>query len=91
METLPKISKYTLGENIDKVFIAFLELLFQASSAKGKLDILQKASDKLNLLKFLLRIAWESKTLDNKKYIKLSEKLNEIGKMLGGWIRYIQK
>jgi hypothetical protein len=24
--------------------------------------------------------------LDNKKYIALSEKINEIGKILGGWL-----
>jgi len=27
--------------------------------------------------------------MDTKKYISLSEKLDEIGKMLGGWIRGI--
>jgi len=30
------------------------------------------------------------KSLDDKKYIKLSEKLNEVGKMLGGWIRSVK-
>jgi len=39
------------------------------------------------LLKFFLRISWEIKAVDNKKYIALSERLDEIGKMLGGWIK----
>lgn len=30
-------------------------------------------------------ILWESKSLDNKKYIALSVKIDEIGRMLGGW------
>lgn len=30
-------------------------------------------------------ILWETKSIDNKKYIALSEKINGIGKMLGGW------
>ena len=30
-------------------------------------------------------ILWEIKCLDNKKYITLSLKLDEVGKMLGGW------
>jgi len=30
-------------------------------------------------------ILWEAKSLDNKKYIALSMKIEEIGKMLGGW------
>jgi predicted membrane chloride channel (bestrophin family) len=49
------------------------------------LPIITKASNNLDLLKFFLQIAWEIKALDNKKYIALSEKLNEMGKMLGGW------
>lgn len=30
-------------------------------------------------------ILWETKSLDTKKYISLSEKIDEIGRMLGGW------
>jgi len=30
-------------------------------------------------------ILWEAKSLDTKKYIALSEVVDEIGKMLGGW------
>ena len=37
------------------------------------------------MLKFILQIAWEIEILDVKRYIALSNNLNEIGKMLGGW------
>jgi hypothetical protein len=30
-------------------------------------------------------VLWETKSLDNKKYIALSLPVDEIGKMLGGW------
>ena len=30
-------------------------------------------------------ILWETKSLDNKKYIAVSGPLDEIGRMLGGW------
>lgn len=56
-----------------------------------KLPALQKSSGKLDLLKFFLQLSWELKVLDNKKYEALSEPLNEIGKMLGGWIRNVDK
>jgi len=39
----------------------------------------------IDVLKFFLQVAWEIKALDNKKFIELSEKLIEIGRMLGGW------
>ncbi len=52
---------------------------------------LQKAGVKLDVLKFFLQIAWEIKALDNKKYAALSQHLNEVGKMLGGWMKRTSK
>jgi hypothetical protein len=55
-----------------------------------KIISLKTASTKLDMLKFFLQLSWEIKALDNKKYITISEKLNEIGKMLGGWIKALK-
>lgn len=43
------------------------------------------AIGKLDLLKFFLQIGWENKLIDTKKYAVLSEDMNEVGRMLGGW------
>lgn len=56
-----------------------------------KLALISSAIAKLDALKFFLQIAWQIKALDNKKYIRLSEPLNEVGKMLGGWQKQLQK
>lgn len=87
----PKDLRYTLGGKIDSLFIETLEAIFMASSLgpQQKLPFLQTASVKLDLLKFFLQIAWESKALDNTKYIKLSEQLVEVGRQLGGWQKQI--
>ncbi len=89
----PKKSRYTIGAKIDKLFLDTIELLFIAGSLNKfqKFPILQKASGKLDLLKFFIQMAWELKIFDNKKYILLSEPLNDIGKMLGGWIKNTEK
>jgi hypothetical protein len=75
------------------LFIETTELIFIASNLykSQKLPYVQKAVTKLDLLKFFLQIAWEIKALDNKKFILLSEKLNEVGKMLGGWYRQLSR
>ena len=88
-----KTSRYTLGIKIDRLFIETTEYIFIASrmSKDQKLPYLQKASAKLDMLKFFLQISWEIKSLDNKKYIILSEHLDEIGKMLGGWQKQFLK
>jgi len=76
-----------LAAKIDSLFIETLEYIFIASylSKEQKIPYLQKAIARLDLLKFILQVSWEIKVLDNKKYIALSEQLNEIGRMLGGW------
>ncbi len=66
-------------------------LLASYSSKEQKLLVLQKASTKLDTLKFFLQTAWELKILDNKKYSLLAEPLVEIGRMLGGWMNKIKK
>jgi hypothetical protein len=40
---------------------------------------------KVDTLKILLMILWETKSIDDKKYVALSVPLDEVGKMLGGW------
>jgi len=82
-----RTSRFTLGTKIDNLFIKTIEFIFIANrlSKEQKLPFLQKANSTLDLLKFFLQIAWEIKALDNKKYIIISEHLNEIGRMLGGW------
>ncbi|KKQ10018.1 MAG: hypothetical protein US19_C0009G0020 [Candidatus Daviesbacteria bacterium GW2011_GWB1_36_5] len=63
------------------------ELLFSVSISNQKLLLLQKISTKLDLLKILLRLSKDSQSLTDKKYLELQAYLQEIGKMLGGWIR----
>ncbi len=55
-----------------------------------KLPSLQKVSIKLDLLKVFLRIAFETKCLDNNKYQLILSQTLEIGRMLGGWIKTIK-
>lgn len=83
----PKKSRYTLGVKIDSLFLDTLELMFVGSylGPKEKLPLLERANGKLDLLKFFLQISWEMKALDGEKYISLSESLQEVGRMLGGW------
>ena len=92
VQHFPKKFKYTLGNKIDFLFIETLDFIFTAShiARDQKLPIIQKASTKLDLLKFFLQISWELKALDNRHYILLSEPLNEIGRMMGGWIRQVE-
>ncbi len=67
--------------------LEIFELLFAVPIAKDKLLVLQKISIKLDLLKILLRLAKDSLAIKDARYIQLQVPLQEIGKMLGGWIK----
>ncbi len=86
-QTLPKIHRYTLGSRIDNLLVEMIEAISVASFTprQEKLPSVRFAIRKGDTAKVLLLILWETKSLDNKKYIALSEKIEEIGKMLGGW------
>jgi len=92
-QKLPKLHRYTLGARIDGLWIETIEATTLASflSREEKLPSVRLAIRKLDALKILLMVLWETKSLDNKKYIVLSEKLDEIGRMFGGWNGQLQK
>jgi four helix bundle protein len=86
----PKRDRYALGLRLENCCLDLLELIIAASNStkSKKLSYLEKANIKLEVLKVFLRTANESRLLTTKKYVALEETLQEIGKMLGGWIRY---
>ncbi len=91
MRNFPKDFRYTLGGRIDSLFLEIIEAAFSASVSikEQKLSHIRKASLKLDVLKFFLQVAWEGKALDSKKYIVMSQRLAEIGRMLGGWQKQV--
>lgn len=84
--------KYTLGEKIKNLIIELLVIAMKSalSPKNKKLPLLNKIDNKIFILKTLIRLSKETKSLDIKKYILLEEKLQEIGRMLGGWMKSIE-
>jgi len=85
----PKTKRYSLGETLDITTIRLLELIMLAyhESGRDKQVTLRRASVKADLLKIFLRMSWELKCIDAKKYLILSSEIVEIGRMIGGWIK----
>ncbi|MBI4426175.1 MAG: four helix bundle protein [Candidatus Kerfeldbacteria bacterium] len=92
LQEFPRLDRFTVGAKVDSLFGEVLEYILLAgySQKPHKLPLVQRATTKLDAVKFFLNIAWEIKSLDNKKYIRLSTPLTEIGKMLGGWRKQLQ-
>ncbi len=91
LNAMPRMTKYTLGSRIDGLFGDLIENLSAAGYAikENKISFLNSASVNLDLVKLFLRLAWEIKALDHKKYAAVSEPINDIGRMLGGWRKHL--
>ena len=84
---IPKSSRYTIGSRIENKFLDLIEASYSAYFAEKdkKAEKICECIFTLDTLKYLLSIAWEAKTISNKQYEELALKLEEVGKMLGGW------
>lgn len=90
---LPKTHRHSLGIRIDILLIETIEAISAASFLRReeKQPYVRLAIRKVDTLKILLMILWETESLETKQYIALSVKIEEIGRMLGGWFGQLTK
>lgn len=84
-----KQDRYTIWQKCEGIILEILESILLASQKfkAEKIPVLEEASVKLNFLRVFLRLMKDVKTIDLKKYIVLEASVDEIGRMLGGWIK----
>ncbi|KKP80779.1 MAG: hypothetical protein UR80_C0019G0011 [Parcubacteria group bacterium GW2011_GWB1_35_5] len=92
-QILPKTHRHSLGVRTDSLFMEIMGAVAIAGflSREEKQPWVRLAIRKTDTLKVLLMVLWETKSLDDKKYITLSLKIEEFGRMLGGWNGQIAK
>ena len=70
-----------------------LELCYEAnitSSAENKKRLLEKVIAKIKILDFLFNLCYDKMIINNKKYIKLGNRMEDIIKYANGWIKSIK-
>ncbi len=90
---IAKQDRYVIWQRSEDTTLEILEGILAASQSykTDKLPALEKVSLKLNILRVFLRLMKDIKTLDNKKYLILESSIDEIGRMLGGWIKSVKE
>ncbi|HEY1074723.1 MAG TPA: four helix bundle protein, partial [Patescibacteria group bacterium] len=88
----PKTDKYTIGQTIQSNTLQLIELSIACTLMDNyaKKEHLAIANGKLDLLKLLVRLAFETRALDQKAYLILEGQLQEAGRMFGGWLRSLR-
>lgn len=87
----PKAEKFALVANIKNCMFEALKLILRANKIYGnkaaRIDILNALDAEIQLQKVLVRISHEQKYISNNNYMEWSKRLDEIGRILGGWIK----
>lgn len=82
--------RYTLWERCELRALDLLETLIavgHATEPVDRTDLLLQLSQKIDTLKVLVRLAKECRAIDLKAYLVLEKILNEVGRMVGGWLK----
>lgn len=87
LRQFPKSEKFTLAAEIKRTMIALLRLIVTANKRYYKKTTLQDLDVELDLLRMYIRLGKDLGFLDLKKYEKLALMLNEIGRLVGGWMK----
>lgn len=90
-QKIPKSERYTLWLKCENTTLALLESLIETNHKAGneRLHCLHLISNKLDLLKVLIRMAKDIQIIDSKQYLDIQMPIQEIGKMIGGWIKSV--
>lgn len=84
---IAKGARYTIGSRIENIFLDLLEISYTAyfTEKEKKGEKISKCILLLDTLKFLISVAWEGKLISNAHCEQVALKLEEVGKMFGGW------
>ena len=87
LSSLPKNHRFTLGEKIQNTVLELLMLLSDAIYTTKKLPLLKQANKELEKLRLLSRLVKDLNLLTVKSHRFVMTLIDEIGYMLGGWIK----
>lgn len=90
LKQFPKHETHVMGAEIRRSMLTLQRLIITAFKRYHKKTTLTDMDIELTMLKRMIRTAKDMRYLDIKKYKLWSEKLIEIGEMLGGWIKSVK-
>jgi hypothetical protein len=85
VEKFPRSYRFSVGDRLVSYDLDLLLVLVEAAYTANKAVLLLQANNKVNALRYLLRLAKDLRLLSLDSYGFAAERLDEIGRMVGGW------
>ncbi len=83
----PRNHRFVLGERLERNLYDLLETLVQARYTRERQPLLAQANLRLEVLRFQVRLAKDLQCLRTNSYAHASKCIDEIGCMVGGWMK----
>ncbi len=83
----PKSHRFSVAVELENGMLEFLRLISIANHRRQKLPLLKAADEELVVLRIFLRLSHDLKCISTSSYEYAIKQLEEIGKMLGGWVK----
>lgn len=84
-EKFPRKIRFTLTSRIDNLALDIIEGIVEARYTTKKKEILRRVDLLMERLRILLRMCHDKQVLDHKGYEYAVRKIDEAGRMVGGW------
>lgn len=90
---LPRTEKFSMGTEYKTSMYKMLEsiMLLSKVSDEQKLNLINHIDAQLNTQRILLRIMYKNRWIDDKKFKVASDLIYELGKIIGGLLKYYGK
>jgi hypothetical protein len=85
VENFPRSYRFTIGERLTATSLDLLTTLVEAAYSRRKDPLLDAASQKVNAIRYLLRLSKDLQLLSVESFGFSAGLLDEIGRMVGGW------
>ncbi len=83
----PKSYRFSVAAKMENAILEFIEQTTVANMRKDKLPLLKRADEALARLRLLFRLSYEMRFVNLKSYEFGSKQMNELGRLLGGWMK----
>lgn len=87
IDSFPKNQRFVFGTRLADHALGVMEMLVEAAYSREKAALLARANRKIEMLRWLVRLAKDRQVLTEKQYLFACKGLAECGRMVGGWLK----
>jgi len=88
--TFPKARRFVLGQRIERASLDVLFGVQRAGDARVRVESLQRASEALDRLRLLVRMACDLGFMPVARHEAVVGSIDALGRQIGGWLKWAE-